>query len=409
MMQTTIHKRFFFILATAFAILGFSVPALFAQDMIPIDFGQTVQGTIDVSDPSFQDGRHVDNYVFNTTQPNQPYVITVHAPSFAVQSALFGSDPQQQIFLIQAAFVGMPGGQVQYSGTLAQPGQYVIYVHPVGDPAAIGPYTLSLGAGGSGGACPIGGTLENPISLQVGQSVNCELTSTDVPLPDPNGGIHFNKFFTFQAPGGPLTITATAQGFTPEIWVFDPTTQQPGTHNVNTLTFDFSAGQALIAITSQEVQATGPFIVQVGEGDSYLAGTVLFGLGTYALGSTWLQSNFDQLAVVACEPDWDIPGQTLRGCRSQLSTRPHSLHEEPGGYVASWRIDGLKAGQEYVVYLYCDVNGDGQWDGITNPLEGPRLWPPPGSPADFAYFPPRDDILLPYTLDVPPPPCGASF
>ena len=219
-----------------------------------------------MSDPVFQDGRHFDRYVFNTTQPNQPYVITVQAPSFAVQSALFGSDAQQQPFLIQGAYVGMPGGQVQYSGILAQPGQYTIQVFPGGDPATTGDYRLSLGEGGNGGTCPMGGTLENPISLQVGQSVNCELTSTDVQLPDPNGGIHFGKFFTFQAPGGPHTTTATAQGFTPVIQVFDPTTNQLITSNVNTLTFDFPAGRALIAITSQEVQATGPFTMQVGVG-----------------------------------------------------------------------------------------------------------------------------------------------
>ena len=70
-MQTTIHRRFFFILATAFAVLGFSVSVLFAQDQIPINFGQTVPGIIDVSDPVFQDGRHFDRYVFNTTQPNR--------------------------------------------------------------------------------------------------------------------------------------------------------------------------------------------------------------------------------------------------------------------------------------------------------------------------------------------------
>ena len=168
-MQTTIHKHFLFILTTAFAVLGSSVPVLFAQNQIPIDFGQTVTETIDISDTPSADGTHFDLYIFNTIQPNQPYVITVQAPNFAVQSALIGLDPQQQGFLIQAAYVGMPGGQVQYSGTLTQPGQYFIYVSPIGDPATTGPYTLSLGdvvqVGGGGGG--------NLAAFQVGACFVC--------------------------------------------------------------------------------------------------------------------------------------------------------------------------------------------------------------------------------------------
>lgn len=135
-------------------------PALVVEPQVidpdqTINFDQPFQGTLDGTEASTIDDASTDGtaepadaYAFTVQQPNQPYVITVQSPELEIRSDIALLDEATNTYVTkQSASAGDPGDQVQYSGILAAPGTYAIYVLRsifAEDPAATGTYTISL-------------------------------------------------------------------------------------------------------------------------------------------------------------------------------------------------------------------------------------------------------------------------
>ncbi len=86
------------------------------QTPLTITYEQTIQGSLDATDPTIEAGSHSDRYIFQA-EAGKSYVITAKSNAFAAMvDLIFGEG------LLQAAFVVRPEAQVQFSGTLAQPG-----------------------------------------------------------------------------------------------------------------------------------------------------------------------------------------------------------------------------------------------------------------------------------------------
>lgn len=140
-------RRILAILVFVLLMLGMNTNARAQQTPMPITYEQTIQGSLDATDPALEDGSHYDAYIFQA-EAGKSYVITVKSDTFAAWSDLiFGEG------LLQAAFVAQPGAQVQFSGILPQLGQYTIIVSSV-EVAALGSYTLTLSEH-AGGANPL--------------------------------------------------------------------------------------------------------------------------------------------------------------------------------------------------------------------------------------------------------------
>ena len=140
-------RRIFATLVFVLLMLEINTNAQAQQMPMPITYEQTIQGSLDATDPTFEDGSHYDAYTFQA-EAGKSYVITVKSDTFAAWTDLiFGEG------LLQAAFVVQPGAQVQFSGILAQLGQYTILVSSV-EVAALGAYTLTLSEH-AGGANPL--------------------------------------------------------------------------------------------------------------------------------------------------------------------------------------------------------------------------------------------------------------
>lgn len=240
---------------------------------VVIGFFETIQDAIgaDQADP-------IDFLLFSIASPEQPptdqqlldiaqpYVITLQSPDFPVRAVLLFVDettPESTPRLVQGAFVDAPGGQVQYSGVLKQAGTYAISIDSVDEMTPLGSYTVSLGTQINSPACTDVLAASPPIEIGLDKALTCELGRSDRALQDANGGVRFAKLFAFQAPSGPLTVNAISPTFTPVIQALDPNTNQPITEGANALTFDFPLGAAVIAVTSAEAEASGPFVVRV--------------------------------------------------------------------------------------------------------------------------------------------------
>jgi hypothetical protein len=118
-------------------MLGMNTNAKAQQTPVTILYEQTIQGSLDATDPAFEDGAHYDEYIFQG-EAGKSYMITAQSNTFAAWVDLFGFEE-----IIQGGFVGVPGAQVQFSGILEQPGQYWIFVSSI-DAGVLGSYTLTL-------------------------------------------------------------------------------------------------------------------------------------------------------------------------------------------------------------------------------------------------------------------------
>jgi hypothetical protein len=130
-------RRTLVILVFISLVLGMNTHVRAQQMPMDITYGQTIQGSLDATDPTFEDGSHYDDYIFQA-EAGKSYMITVKSDTFPAWTYLiFGEG------LLQSAFVTQPGAQVQFSGILAQLGQYIILVSSV-EVAGFGSYTLTL-------------------------------------------------------------------------------------------------------------------------------------------------------------------------------------------------------------------------------------------------------------------------
>lgn len=135
-----------------FSLAGLGVPDRAAAQVAiaPITFGQNVSGALTSTDSLSSDGRPRDRYRLVTQAPNTRYVITVRSPAVPLVSEIsfvnvnLLGDPASGL---QTASNFAPGQQIQYSGTLAQPGQYLILVRSGDVQRPVGSYTLSLTGG----------------------------------------------------------------------------------------------------------------------------------------------------------------------------------------------------------------------------------------------------------------------
>jgi hypothetical protein len=135
-------RRIFVILVLVLLMLGMNTNAWAQQTPLTITYEQTIQGSLDATDPTFEDGSHYDEYIFQA-EAGKSYVITVKSDTFATWVELsFGKG------LLQTAFVDQAGAQVQFSGILAQLGQYTILVSNL-EGTVFGSYTLTLAEGQS--------------------------------------------------------------------------------------------------------------------------------------------------------------------------------------------------------------------------------------------------------------------
>ena len=118
-------------------MLGMNTNARAQQMPMTITYEQTIQGSLDATDPTFEDVIRYDEYIFQA-EAGKSYVITVKSDTFSASVELiFGEET------LQGAYVEQPGAQVQFSGTLEHPGQYTIFVSNDAT-AALGSYTLTL-------------------------------------------------------------------------------------------------------------------------------------------------------------------------------------------------------------------------------------------------------------------------
>jgi hypothetical protein len=241
---------------------------LAAPDQNPtIVCDQTIQGSIDLNDQSFQGGIHYDLYTTTTQQANQPFIVTAQATNFPVAVELYYFDPQfQQFMLQQVHFTNIRNGQIQFSGVFATAGQYGIVVEA--DTAQnTGPYTVKLecrACGAATGDCSTGGTRQNPVAIQLNQQLSCQLTANDETVLN-NGQTFYAKFFALQHAGGQITVNVTTSAFTPSFLIVDPPGESPGIYTFPG-TQNFPAGRLVIGVTSRvpdQPQRTGAFTIQI--------------------------------------------------------------------------------------------------------------------------------------------------
>jgi hypothetical protein len=118
---------------------------------IPIAFGQTVQGTLDINDPTFADRTRYDLYIFNVATPGRRYLIIARSPDIPLYSALYRLIPGVTLGprnRVESA-TSVRGGALSYTGVLPQPGRYAVVVNALSPQQPTGPsglarYTLSL-------------------------------------------------------------------------------------------------------------------------------------------------------------------------------------------------------------------------------------------------------------------------
>lgn len=253
---------------------GYTPSLLAPQDhtSATISFGQTITGALgDVDDLHFSDGTPVDEYHLTVSETGKSYGVTALSPSFPAISTVFYLDSMQQQWVpLQQALVFAPNGQVQYSGSLSQPGEYIVQIFSI-DPSLSGSYTLSLADGVTTG--PTGCSAVDPnnpvVELTPNQPpMSCELSTSDEQFNDSSGSVHYAKGFRFKTPGGPVTINVSSTAFTSLILVADPLTgQYSGTPETYTADFGPSGTDVSIYITSNEAALTGPFTVEVKSSD----------------------------------------------------------------------------------------------------------------------------------------------
>lgn len=262
--STTVRAVALMLLLAAAAI----APEATAQPT-PIRFGDTVQGTIEESDPSvIDDGAPADEYLFTAQSPGQRYVITAQSASLALQVLLVAEASGEPL---QVGAVFAPGMQVQFSGTLAQSGAYrIILFDATGQSDGTGSYTLGLGAGGSGsafgpsaGACGMGGGTDNPIALPLGQTLACQLLASDWPLVDDQGNTFYVKHFLLDSSGGPHTLAAISDAFTPELLLYNQADDNYTILGPDVVTVDLPPGPVIFGIDSVEPEGTGAFQITV--------------------------------------------------------------------------------------------------------------------------------------------------
>ncbi|MCS6803831.1 MAG: hypothetical protein NZ823_01645, partial [Blastocatellia bacterium] len=141
-------------------------------------------------------------------------------------------------------------------------------------PQATGPFTLQLECRacsttttpGPGGACTGGSDFQNAVQLAYDQPLSCDLSANDAHMRDLQG-VRYVKLFTFQAQAGSSRITVTTQAFTPLILVLDNQGRVLA-QGASPFNHTFQAGQVFIGVTSNELQRTGAFTIQLSRGGS---------------------------------------------------------------------------------------------------------------------------------------------
>ena len=130
--------------ALGLVLLALHLPAGAQQTpVVPIAFGQTVQGTLTSTDPVIPAGTPIDRYFFAVTAPG-PFFIKASSPAVPLLSVLYRVAPDGELIGLQDASVFTPGQALGYFGVLAQPGRYVIEVLSTNPQQPTGSYTLSL-------------------------------------------------------------------------------------------------------------------------------------------------------------------------------------------------------------------------------------------------------------------------
>jgi hypothetical protein len=108
----------------------------------------------------------------------------------------------------------------------------------------------------------VGGGPFSPAPIAYGQSLSCELTTSDNSGPDLDNRIHYFKYFriTPRAEAGPYRITVESSNFTPLLAVTSGGV--PFNQGRSPLEGQFTqAGAVDIVLTTEEPDLTGPFTI----------------------------------------------------------------------------------------------------------------------------------------------------
>ena len=144
------------ILGLILLALGFPVGAQAPTVPTPIAFGQTVQGTLDFTDPVLRDFTRYDAFALNVPAPGRSYFITVRSPDIPLYSALRRALPGGALIapsgqfgaLVKFATTSERGELLSYTGVL-RPGRYLLIVNArflqqQTGPSGLARYTLRL-------------------------------------------------------------------------------------------------------------------------------------------------------------------------------------------------------------------------------------------------------------------------
>jgi hypothetical protein len=170
---------------------------------------------------------------------------------------------------LQSAYVYAPNNQVQYSGVLSSPGNYLILVES--RDGENGTYSIKL-TEGDGHPPPLvecnNPDPDNPfVESPIGKELSCELTDHEVYWLNAEDGKHYAKVFHLKVQVSTrLTIIANSSAFTPVIGLWDPQTKEIFDKEMNSLTVQAS-GDVDYFVTSAEAGATGAFTVLVEQAD----------------------------------------------------------------------------------------------------------------------------------------------
>ena len=177
----------------------------------PINFGQTVNGSLSSNDCRLEDNSFFDAYTFNGTTGQQ---ISISMSSATFDTFLFLRRPDGTILESDDDGGGGTNSRIPAGSgffTLPTTGVYTILANSF-SPNVTGTYALTLSTQGAGGACP-------STAIAFGQTINGNLSNTDCTLSD-------NSFFdsyTFNGTAGQsISISMTSGTFDTYLLLFRP-------------------------------------------------------------------------------------------------------------------------------------------------------------------------------------------
>ena len=249
------------------ALLAVVPAAAVAQPGTPILAGQTISGSLATSDPRLDDGSHFDQYVY-TGRPGEEVVVTLRSgafDTFLAAGAANGSNLDSPV----TDDDGAGGTDSRLRATVGPSGVLVIRANSL-SAGATGDYTIEVGGGT---APPTPGPRPSPgggNTIAVGQTVNGQLTTSDLKLGDNS----FADDYRFQGtPGEQLVVTLRSGAFdTYLVWGAGSGTRfqsektdddgAGGTDSRLTVTVG-SGGSATIRANSLAANATGAYTLSV--------------------------------------------------------------------------------------------------------------------------------------------------